>query len=239
MRFLPFIFLIVSNSCYSQLSSKLDDDFKNQIEIGITAGIINGQTFVDRFYTSGTNPIQNFIQTPIDFLGHLNVSYKRLFSQRSYLVTEILSYSALVNPPEDLFIGLVGLSYRSASIGCGYYIHKKKYQTSVFANIPYRYWGGETLIVGYYNQGSTGLREPAICWTPYNSIGIGVGTDLNYSLTKRLGIVMKAQFNYFPYDNKKIIDPPVLTNQQYISAYKQVNNLFLLGCKISYKFGIH
>lgn len=205
-------------------SQKSKEYKKNQLEIGICFGGNTDNFGLNSFYKELNSGFYPYSKIPFMLLENFNLTYKRNFKQKHFLIADIFRFSGTRVSNKDWYNGF---SYQSASVGYGYLLPIKKVQGMVFASIPYRYNGGETVMYGGFGG------DFNIHWTQYNSIGLGTGLDVNYFLTENWALGAKMQYNYFPFDQEKLN-----TGTNFDASYEQMRGIFFAQFKLAYQFNL-
>lgn len=169
--------------------------------------------------------------------------------------TCILSYQLIFKEKHSFKIGIsnfyssIDYTYKinnrkSAYINCNilmgynYNIYFKNFIIKPGFLFNYRYFGLEGAVGDYRSNVSNEASGVTLIYD--SPLGGGIGIDLNYFLTKNIGLAISTYVNYFPFENAKFYTDNSISPEfkKWASEQKPNNFYVITSLSLAYKFAL-
>jgi hypothetical protein len=200
---------------------------KNQFEFGINRTYYPNSKFDDHgnFRISYYTSYRYFIN------ANYFVGYTRTIGKDYTISLDLMRGFTPNSKGNAAAIGeILGARYKMFNIGFGKQFNFAKLQFHPKMYLSYRYDGHQYTIFGYRAP----PFEPLFADLWYNSVGISIGTDINYFFHKHFGVGLKTSYNFYPFEKAKLsagqsIDQP---DPLLVATHKPLNQMVILNFKI-------
>jgi len=235
-----YIILFVILFCVNiNAQNKTTNRFEHQLELGYNYGKFfgnysefNGIGFLQKWDFRAFE-LKNIYQI-FRRLNYTNLfySYKLIINNKHCFKINKMVYNSHSGRLPNIKIGFSGFYGEVLSLGYGRNFNYKKLNTTLFLQLSQR-TGTEYALLGFLSN------HPLNAELKYNSYGIALGSDIDFFITKNLGLGVNINYYYFPNETNKLegddvqyVDPSIIEN------YKPLSEFIFLNFKIAYKFAL-